>query len=813
MSNCDKCPLNGDMVQGDGPHSAKVMLIGEAPGRVEVQVGAPFVGPSGREIDAVYLPLAGLRRRELYVDNVCACRPFSLKGDKKPPQSAIHYCLPRLIANIAKVDPKVVILLGGTPVGALADGLSLKANHGLVFEREIAGKLRKVVVMYHPAAAMHQPSLRATMMEDWKRLPERLKQTNVKFEQPPYVAIRRAPRLWIQQEQLSVDTETAYLDSLKAPFVSAQVCLGDQVLQFVNTRFGLECDRLLGHNIKYDYQVLRRKHVQVHYTQLIDTMIAAYLCGESSLGLKGLTKRYLNYEMSSLQDLIAQAQEQLLYDYIEEAAKQIDDLPKSMQKSLQAVRESPEPAKAISRRWKLRETIGQPPEADVSDVAKLYPEKLVEYGCDDAAATWQLWPIFEQKLQEMDLENLFYNVEMPLVPILADMEKRGMKIDRRACRNLSRKWAVWQVELQDKLQQEGLENPASPQQVAQQVFGKWGHTSVAMTDSGQPSTAAWVLELLAEQDERIQQLLDWRKYEKLRNTYLDKWLRFRGRIHPEYNQVRTHGEDAEGATATGRLSSSGPNWQNVPKRTDEGKAVRSCVVAGPDNILVSADYVQLEWVIMGILANSRKIMDNYIDESVDIHSIHAVELEVDRDTGKRVTYLWVYGGRAGKLAQLLKKPRELTQQWLDGFEAIYPELADWRWRVVEECRHTGYSQTLWGRRRYIPELQTAQNEFEFYEAAKQAFNMPAQGTAADICKLGTVRVNEVLNHHNLQTDRTGLVAQIHDEVLCEIPAKALTRKLKGDILEALKSAGEGLPLTLRVDLKTGKRWGRLRGEE
>lgn len=803
---CENCPIGEEpRVEGCGPVPCRVAVIGEAPGATEERSGIPFSGMSGNDLDHKYLPLAGLKRKDVFTDNICACRPPTRSGNRKPPIRAVKACADRLAAKMAEVNPEIVILLGATPIEALAGGLSLKANHGLVFKRELWGKERRVVTMYHPAAGMHDPTKRATIVQDWQMLPERLAQTQDGFRR----SIRQTANHYSVKTSLAaLDTETDSLGPLHSKMVGVSIAQRDKPAIWAR---GVSLDNptmmVVAWNWKYDWHVLRR-HGMSYPPSVADGMIAAYLCGEPSLGLKGITKRYLNYEMDSLKPMLEEAERVLLMEHLLSATAL--DLTKQQRKSLDTTLSSSDPAMALRRRYKLRQVIGQPPIPTVSDVDALMPERLMDYSCDDAEATLQLWPMFQHRMAEYGVSHLFWNVEMPLVPVLADMEVRGLEIDREQCMRLQHEWVNKLLFLQRKLKREvGLENPGSPPQVAHVVYEMLGHKPFAWTDSGAPSTQAWVLERLAEDEPVVRDILEWRKYAKLCSTYLEPWLDSVGRIHPEFNQVRQYGEDAEGATATGRLSSSGPNFQNVPVRTPEGKQVRACIIAGDGNILVSADYRQLEWVLMGVGANSKFIVDSYQDETVDIHAHNAAIIGTDRDTGKRVTYLWIYGGGAGKLAQILGIPREVAQAYLSRFEAGYPDVHEWRWAEVAKAEDRGFATTLWGRRRYIPELASAKNEYEFTEAAKRAFNMFPQGTAADIAKLGTVRVHDALTNMGLISPTTGIIAQVHDECLLEIPESALTSDFVCAIIGALQSAGEQLPITLGVGIKYGKRWGQM----
>lgn len=285
MTNCEACPLTYNPVSGDGPRSASVLLLGEAPGYNEDRTGIPFVGDAGKELNKL-LQLAELSRDEVYVDNIVACRP---PGNKLKSRVPIRCCSPRL--ESLGVDPEVVVLMGSTPISVYGDGLSLKANHGLVFEREVLGKIRKVVVMYHPAAMLHKPALRAVIQEDWQRLPERIEAGGqLVFIPREYTTCKK---VILNGGITAFDTETEYLSALNAPLIGISLASDDRAFWAPEVDFGKEEKTLVAWNLKYDYHVLTRNGYSFDGYQLVDGMIAAYLTGETSLGLKPMAKRYL----------------------------------------------------------------------------------------------------------------------------------------------------------------------------------------------------------------------------------------------------------------------------------------------------------------------------------------------------------------------------------------------------------------------------------------------------------------------------------------------------------------------------------------
>jgi len=805
------------------------MVIGEAPGYQEAKQGRPFVGPSGEKLNE-YLTLAGWSRADVYVTNLVACRP---PGNRVPTEAERLACRGRLDGELYEAKPSILLLLGATAADDFLSGATLRLYHGLPHLEAT----RVIVPMYHPAAGLHRPGMRATIAQDWQLLPKRLKEGRVERgvdyshgSAPAWrpcgtpIPIVKAPRDYYNTIA-AVDTEVNIADG-----ALVGISISDEPGKATFYRFDpgeqhhpIPPGPLVLHNVKFDLKVLRRHAMDLSCRKLADTMIAAYLVGEPQLGLKPLALKRLGLQMQTLRPLMDQATELMFESYLQEAHGKLEGLDKelhrSMAESLATVMLSGDKPKALARRSKLRGIIGEPPRADVIDVARLLPEKLKDYACADADMTFRLWPGLEQEMMEKGVLDLFWNVEMPLVPVLANMEEKGLAVDRGRAMELkvkfTRKADELVVSLKDHL---GLGNPGSSDQVGEVLYKTLGLPILAYTDGGKPSTARWVLETLAETEPYVRDILAYRHYVKLVGTYLDPWLETEGRIHPDFNQVRqASDEDAWGATATGRLSSSGPNFQNIPARTEEGIAVRSCIVAEPGNILVSLDDSQIELVLMAIDANDEEMIEAF-SKGADIHAetakiLYGVDEPTDgqRFVGKTINFAWGYGIREVQLARTLtlsgiRTTRERAGELLQAFEARRPKLKA-RWlEVAEEARERGYATTFWGRRRYLPELQIAENEYQFYEAAKRAYSHRIQGTAADLSKVALVAVDQLVPN--------SLICAIHDERLLEVPMDTLTKEWLDDIMnEALVEIRKNMPHPelLRMTAETGHRWGEMNG--
>ena len=808
---CAECPYLGQIrVEGDGRYAASVALIGEAPGVQEERTGVPFVGQAGRELDGL-LALARWSRSDIYVDNIVQCRPPTLSTNVKPCLEAIRQCRERLDGVMLAVDPDVVILLGSVPQTAIAPELSVGKHHGLAFVRELWGRERVVVLMYHPAATFYNAALKAVVRADWTRLRDVLKS--------PARSVRGQVYAWGVAPSAPVvafDTENNIGDG---SYVGSSMCVEEGKAFFTFDLPNVQTELLVGHNLKYDLCVVKRGCVVAH--KYADTMIAAFLCGEPALGLKILAARHFGIEMDTLGPMMAETTEHLLEQYLD-SALEIGFPSKAMAESLCKVLDADDKALALSRRARLRGLIGEPPSADVGDVARWMPERLMRYGCADADMTLRLWHRLEPELARLGMTELFWNVEMPLVPVLMRMEQRGLAIDNaRACA-LDFDYE-WEMRVIARRLVGFVDNPASNPQVAEAFYAGAEYEPIAWTEGGQPSVARWVLERLALSSPQAQDILDWRQLAKLRSTYLEPWADCAGRIHPEFNQVvqaRDDEDDAVGATATGRTSSRSPNFQNVPSRTKRGREVRSCVCAEPGHVLVSPDYSQLEYMLMLVDAGDNALLDAFRNGD-DAHALAASAIfgvpvgevtTAQRYVGKTFNFAWGYGAQGWTIAKMLwgygirTSAQEVDALRLK-FEKARPRLTEWWHETARVATVQGYTETFWGRRRYVPEIQVAQTHTEWREAAKKLVNHRIQGTAADICKLGLVLVDEYLENQGLCSDTTGVIAIIHDEFPMELRREDLTSRVVDGIIRAMQRAAPEFPLG--VGVKVGANWGEM----
>ena len=509
------------------------------------------------------------------------------------------------------------------------------------------------------------------------------------------------------------------------------------------------------HNSKYDLTVLARHGVQLKGLSF-DTMIAEWLADPASrnLSLKNLAWARLGVEMKPITDLIGSGKKQI--------------------------------------------TMAQVPIAQVA-----------RYACTDVDMTHRLVKMLESELREKQLWPLFTEVEMPLVPVLADMEMRGVKLDveylEEMSRQLHRQLSALEREIQEMV---GYSfNVNSTQQLSDALFIKLGLSAqgVPKTKSGHYSTAASVLEKLRGQHPVIELILEHRELAKLKSTYVDALPllvnKDTGRVHTSYNQT---------GTVTGRLSSSDPNLQNIPIRTEVGRQVRRAFVAEEGWVLLAADYSQVELRILahisqdeGLLAAFRRGEDIHASTAATIFEVPLDQVTREmRRVAKMINFGLSYGMSGYGLAQRTGLPQKEADRFIETYFANYPKVKVYMEETKRKAARQGYVETLLHRRRYFPELQRPRVAGALRRAAeREAINMPIQGSSADIIKIAMIRLHRALRERGL---RSGMILQVHDELVLEVPEDEL--EVVTPLVKSIMEGAFQLDAPLKVDVKVGKNW-------
>lgn len=508
----------------------------------------------------------------------------------------------------------------------------------------------------------------------------------------------------------------------------------------------------VGQNIKYDLEVLRNYGVTLK-GKLWDTMIAHYLIQpELRHNMDYMAETLLNYTTIHIDELIG---------------------PKG--KNQKSMRD-------------------------------LSPTQVYEYAAEDADITLKLKNVLEPKLKEAGLEKLFYDIEMPLIYVLAEMEMNGVRIDTESLKETSEVLTSRMKELEQRIHQLAGEdfNIASPKQVGEILFGKLKIIEKPKkTKTGQYITSEEVLQALRGKHEIVDDILEHRGLKKLLGTYIDalpKLINPRtGHIHTSFNQA---------ITATGRLSSSDPNLQNIPVRGEDGKEIRKAFIPEPGCKFFSADYSQIELRVMAHLSGDENMIEAFRGEQ-DIHAATAAKIykkdieAVDRDErtkAKRANFGIIYGITVFGLAERLDISRDEARQLIEGYFETFPKVKEYMERAKENAREKGYVETIFGRRRYLPDINSANATVRGF-AERNAINAPIQGTAADIIKVAMVRV---FNRMKAENVKSKLILQVHDELnFSVVPGEEET--MQRIVIEEMSNVLE-LKVPLLADCGWGANW-------
>jgi DNA polymerase-1 len=436
----------------------------------------------------------------------------------------------------------------------------------------------------------------------------------------------------------------------------------------------------------------------------------------------------------------------------------------------------------------------------------LPPEEVYEYAAEDADITLRLKNVLEPKLKESGVEALFHQIEMPLIPVLAEMEMNGVLIDTETLKDVSNIFTQRMLEYERKIYELAGEefNISSPKQVGDILFGKMKIIEKPKkTKTGHYVTSEEVLQQLRTKSPIIALILDYRGLKKLLGTYVDalpKLINSRtGHIHTSFNQA---------ITATGRLSSSDPNLQNIPVRGEDGKEIRKCFVPEPGCLFFSADYSQIELRVMAHLSEDENMIEAF-KEGYDIHAATAAKVykksinDVNRDErtkAKRANFGIIYGITVFGLSERLDISRDEAKQLIDGYFETFPKVRDYMEEAKQKARETGYAETIFHRRRYLPDINSRNATVRNF-AERNAINAPIQGSAADIIKVAMIRIFERFCKENI---RSKMILQVHDELNFSVYPEE-REKVERIVLEEMEHAYE-LRVPLVADCGWGNNW-------
>ena len=505
----------------------------------------------------------------------------------------------------------------------------------------------------------------------------------------------------------------------------------------------------IGQNIKYDMEVLMNYGVRLA-APMFDTMLAHYvLQPEQKHNMDILAETLLNYQTIHIDELIG---------------------PKG--KSQKNMR-------------------------DIS------PADICDYAAEDADITLRLYNVLKARLKEADVEDLFYNIEMPLVPVLAEMEMNGVLLDTNALAETSKVFTDRMTQIEKNIYElAGHQfNIASPKQVGEVLFGEMKIVDKPKkTKTGQYVTSEEVLQQLRSKAPIVDHILEHRGLKKLLGTYVDALPKLinphTGHIHTSFNQA---------VTATGRLSSSDPNLQNIPVRGEDGKEIRKCFIPEPGCLFFSADYSQIELRVMAHLSGDKNMIEAF-REGYDIHAATAARIykedinNVTRDQrtkAKRANFGIIYGITVFGLAERLEISRDEAKQLIDGYFETFPQVHDYMEKAKQLAREHGYAETFFHRRRYLPDI-TSHNATVRNFAERNAINAPIQGSAADIIKIAMIRIYERFRREGIKSK---MILQVHDELNFSVLPEE-KEQVEKIVLEEMQNA-----YTLQVPLVADSGWG------
>ncbi len=591
--------------------------------------------------------------------------------------------------------------------------------------------------------------------------PEKAKYKIVRNEQELYQLAENLKTV----DTISLDTETTSTDQMMASLVGISMSWEAGTGWYVPTPLpdGMSTEQILGvlgpllqeknligHNLKYDIVVLARHGLRLH-KPVFDTMVAHYLVSpEEPHGLDAVARKYLNYVNIPISSLIGTGKQQL----------SMRDVP-------------------------------------LDDIGI--------YACEDADISLQLHDIFQKELESAGLLKIAEEMEFPLIYVLADMEMTGIRVDPAVLSEISEILNEQLSRIEAEIYRvAGREfNIGSTQQLSDILFNRLGLRVVGKTSTGKASTKETVLSELCADHPLPCLILDWREVTKLKSTYVDA---LGGLIHPETGRIHTNFNQV--MAATGRLSSYGPNLQNIPVRTALGREIRKAFVPERGWKLMAADYVQIELRILASMSGDEAMQEAF-RKGEDIHAATAARVfgvpldKVTRDQrrkAKEVNYGIPYGVSAWGLAQRLRAPVKEAQDLIDQYMRSYPRITQFLAKLVEDARQKGYAETMLGRRRYIPGIN-ARNRNERSAAERIAVNMPIQGTQADMIKIAMVRLKQRMDKEKL---RSRMLLQVHDELIFEAPEEELD-VLAAMLREEMTGALE-LRVPVEVDINVADNW-------
>ena len=586
---------------------------------------------------------------------------------------------------------------------------------------------------------------------------------------------------WIKKAEekgeIAIDTETSSLDPQTADLIGISLCLEageacyipighkkneslslEKVIKKIKILLEDSSVKKIGQNIKFDYIVLY--HHGINMTSMEDTMLMSYTldAGKNRHNMDTLSEIHLNHKTISYKDIVGSGKKQISFNEVEIL-------------------------------------------------------KAKDYAAEDADVTYRLFKIFEKNLKSEKLKEIYEVFEKPFIKILASMEINGVKIDSTFLNDLSKKFELKIRNLEKKIFKISKKefNIGSTKQLGEIMYNELKISALKKTKKGSFATSASVMEDLAYKGHELPKLiLEWRQISKLKNTYSESLPTF-----VNNKTKRVHTSFLLAATTTGRLASSDPNLQNIPIKTDDGKNIRKSFIAEKNNLLVSADYNQIEMRILADLADVKELKKAFKNNE-DIHTLTASQVfnidikKVDSNTrrkAKAINFGIIYGISQYGLAKQIMVSNIEAQEFLNSYFKKFPEIKEYMDSTIKFCRKSGYVNNIFGRRTHITGINDKNfNVRNFQERA--AINAPIQGSASEIMRLAMIRIHKLLeNSKNLKSK---MLLQIHDELIFEVPENEVKKScemIKKEMSSVSKSDLHAFSIPLTVDINSGENWG------
>ncbi len=566
---------------------------------------------------------------------------------------------------------------------------------------------------------------------------------------------------------VAFDTETTSIDAMNAQLVGMSFAVengtawyvavsretekAQRMVDIFRSFFESTTIEKVGQNLKYDILVLSHYGVEVE-GKLFDTMLAHYVVQpEQRHNMDLLAENYLHYRTIPIENLIGSGRTQ-------------------------------------------------------RNMADLEPKEIVDYACEDADVTLRLYPILKQEMEKYEVTSVFTNIEMPLLPVLARMERNGVCLDTVALEETGRNFTERMQQLETEIYElAGHEfTITSPKQVGTVLFDELQISAkVKKTKTGQYSTSEEVLESLRDKHPIVEKILQHRALKKLLSTYVEALPKL---INPETGHIHTSFNQA--VTATGRLSSSNPNLQNIPVRGEDGREIRRAFVPEEGEVFFSADYSQIELRIMAHLSEDEHMVADF-NSGLDIHAATAARIfhktveEVDRDErrkAKTANFGIIYGISAFGLSERMSVSRAEAKELIENYFSTYPKVREYMNESIERAKETGYITTQFGRRRYLADINAGNATVRGY-AERNAVNAPIQGTAADIIKLAMIAIDRRLRKEQL---KARMILQVHDELNFSVPPTEL-EQVRQLVVEEMERAFQ-MRVPLVAECGEGTNW-------